>query len=208
VTAANAPAQADTVLHVTSNLVLVDAVVTDKGKPVHGLGRSWFHVLGDGHEEHISSFDEGTPPSTQILFQARVLPASDPRLEGTKLPEGPAGEMTTTLKGKVQRTIVDLHVDPRSLTFVETQSGIRQAQIELTLVAYDGEGKRVNYLDHGIQLNLKPEQYSRIMGSDSAISLRESLNLPAGQMSLRIVVYDPATVRVGSLEAPVRVVAE
>ena len=150
----------------------------------------------------------GAPPSTQILFQARVLPASEPQFEGTKLPEGPAGEMTATLKGKVQRTIVDLRVDPRGLTFVETQSGIRQAQIELTLVAYDAEGKRANYLDHGIQLNLKPEQYSRIMASDSTISLRGALDLPAGQISLRIAVYDPATVRVGSLEVPVSVVAK
>jgi hypothetical protein len=116
--------------------------------------------------------------------------------------------MTATLKGKVQRTIVDLRADPRGLTFVETQSGIRQAQIELTLVAYDAEGKRANYLDHCIQLNLKPEQYSRIMASDSTISLRGALDLPAGQISLRIAVYDPATVRVGSLEVPVSVVAK
>jgi len=31
--------------------------------------------------------------------------------------------------------------------------------------------------------------------------------LPTGQISLRIEVYDPATVRVGSLEVPVKVVA-
>jgi hypothetical protein len=46
------------------------------------------------------------------------------------------------------------------------------------------------------------------MASDSTISLRGALDLPAGQISLRIAVYDPATVRVGSLEVPVSVVAK
>ena len=40
----------------------------------------------------------GAPPSTQILFQVRALPANDPLLEGTKLTDGPAGEMSAALK--------------------------------------------------------------------------------------------------------------
>jgi hypothetical protein len=53
-----------TVLHANANLVLVDVVVTDHDKPVHGLERSSFHVFEDGHEQVVASFDEHRPPAT------------------------------------------------------------------------------------------------------------------------------------------------
>ncbi len=40
----------------------------------------------------------GAPAATQILFQARVLPSTDPLLLGTNIPAGPAGELAANLK--------------------------------------------------------------------------------------------------------------
>lgn len=57
----DAPTTSTTVLHATSSLVLVDVVVTDHGKPVHGIDRSHFHIFEDGHEQPIASFDEHEP---------------------------------------------------------------------------------------------------------------------------------------------------
>jgi VWFA-related protein len=51
-------APSSTVLHASANLVLVDVVVTDHGNPIHGLDKKRFHVLEDGHEQAITSFDE------------------------------------------------------------------------------------------------------------------------------------------------------
>ena len=56
-----APSNSATVLHATSSLVLVDVVVTDHGKPAHGIDRSRFHVFEDGHEQAIASFEEHQP---------------------------------------------------------------------------------------------------------------------------------------------------
>ncbi|MGA3034386.1 MAG: hypothetical protein ABSD70_13945 [Terracidiphilus sp.] len=77
-----------------------------------------------------------------------------------------------------------------------------------TLVAYDAGGKRVNFTDQGTIFNLKPEGYARMLDTNTNISHRIVLDLPAGQILLRVVVYDPVTVRVGSLEVPVRVAAK
>jgi len=55
------PANSATVLHATTSLVLVDVVVTDHGKPVHGIDRSRFHVFEDGHEQAIAEFEEHQP---------------------------------------------------------------------------------------------------------------------------------------------------
>jgi hypothetical protein len=55
---------------------------------------------------------------------------------------------------------------------------------------------------------LKPEGYARMLDTNTNISHRIVLDLPAGQILLRVVVYDPVTVRVGSLEVPVGVAAK
>jgi VWFA-related protein len=148
----------------------------------------------------------GAPPSTQIHFQARVLPATDPVFEGSKLPEGPAGEMAAALKGPKQQFIVDLLADPRGLAFDTTPDGMHQAYAEYTLVAFDGDGNRVNYAERGFRMKLDPESYKKMMVS--GVPLRQALDLPAGQFSLRIAVQCPAASRTGSLEIPLKVAGQ
>ncbi|MGO9323338.1 MAG: VWA domain-containing protein [Terracidiphilus sp.] len=57
-------------LRANSSLVLVDVVVTDHDKPVHGLDRTRFHVLEDGNEQAIFSFDEHQPAGAPPAFLA------------------------------------------------------------------------------------------------------------------------------------------
>ena len=145
----------------------------------------------------------GAPPSTQILFEARVLPATDPLLRGATLPSGSGGEMTATLKGPLERYFVDLKVDSHSLFYDSSSDGALPAKTEFTLVVYDGEGRRVNYLDNGFQLNLKAAQLAQTM--QNGIRIRLPLDMPQGRFSLRIAVHDLTAGRAGSLEVPVEV---
>src|ERR1700691_6167252 len=73
-------------LRTSSNLVLVDVVVTDRDKPVHGLDRSRFHILEDGSEQTVSSFDEHQPAAAPPAFLA---PAALPPNTYTNLPAYP-----------------------------------------------------------------------------------------------------------------------
>jgi len=57
-----------------ANLVLVDVVVTDKGKPVQGLSESQFHVLEDGKEQKITIFVEHRATDALQAAQAPQLP--------------------------------------------------------------------------------------------------------------------------------------
>jgi len=143
----------------------------------------------------------GAPPSTQIPFQARILAAGDPLLQGAKLPEGPAGEATATLKGPLHRVIAEIKVDPRELDYEESPDGTHRAKVEFTIVGYDAEGHRLNYQDRGFQVNPTPEQYARALAT--GISIRMALDLPVGKAWLRIAVHDLNADRAGSLEAPV-----
>lgn len=148
----------------------------------------------------------GAPPATQIPFRARILPAADPALAGTKLPTGPAGEMTASLKGPVHRYIVDFTVDAHGLAYQETPDGAHVANVEFVLVGYDAGTQRVNYLDRGFQLSLKPEYYARVLAN--GIPIRMALDLPEGEIRLRMAVHDLIAARIGSLEVPLKIAAQ
>ena len=68
-------------------------------------------------------------------------------------------------------------------------------------MAYNSEGKRLNFVDRGIRLNLRPDQYQRIMST--SVVQRIALDVPPEAMALRIAILDPAAERVGSLEVPI-----
>ncbi len=148
----------------------------------------------------------GTPPATQISFVARVLPASDPLFQGVKLTKGPVGQMTASIKGPIHRYVADLVLDLHGLDFTTLPNGSRQASLELALVAYDGEGERVNYLEHAFQMTLTADRYPKVMAT--GVPLRAELDLPGGPGTIRIAIHDIAGGRTGSLEVPVTVAAQ
>lgn len=150
----------------------------------------------------------GAPPSTQILFQARVHQESTPEVNGAAPNDNAAGEKTTSFPGGAQRYIVDLSVPLASLSLAEGAGGAGRAQLESALVAYNDEGQTVNSLGRAFHFDLPAEQYQRLMSAGSTISAHLALDLPARDVVLRIVVYDPASARTGSLEVPIEIVGK
>ena len=78
--------------------------------------------------------------------------------------------------------------------------------VEFVLVAYDNDGKRVNYVDRTAPIGLDAEHYARVRAS--GFPVRMELDLPAGAFSLRIAVYDLNSGHIGSLEVPLQVAAK
>jgi VWFA-related protein len=148
----------------------------------------------------------GAPPATQIQFTARALPATDPVFNDLKMSDTPAGEDAPALKGPLHRYIVDLKVDPTWISFEQTSAGARKAAVEFVLAAYDAQSRRVNHVDKGFQVNIKPDQYASVMSS--GIPVRLAIDLPSGAFDLRIAVHDLAAGRAGSLELPLMVAAK
>ena len=89
------------------------------------------------------------------------------------------------------------------MTFDSSADGTRTGSIEFTLVAYDADGKRLNFIDRAIKLALNPNQFAQLM--KTGIPVRMALDLPSGEQSLRIAVHDILGARVGSLEIPLTV---
>jgi hypothetical protein len=88
------PAPTQTVLHLTTSLVLVDAVVTDRSKPVHNLDRGRFHVLEDEQEQTIRTFDEHQPA---VALAVAHSPAALPLNTYSNTPENPESSALSVL---------------------------------------------------------------------------------------------------------------
>jgi VWFA-related protein len=151
----------------------------------------------------VAASQHGAPLATQISFVARVLPATDPLLQGATLTKGPVGVDATKLKGPVHRYVVDLALDLHGIVFDTAADGSHVAHIELALVAYDADGTRVNSLEHALQMGLSPARFAGLM--NSGVPLRAELDVPEGQGSIRIAIHDIASGRAGSLEVPLSV---
>jgi len=154
----------------------------------------------------MASTMHGAPQATQVLFQARVLPASDPQFAGSRLMEGPAGDLTAKLKGPVHRYIVNLTIDAHTLAFTKTSAGSQQAAVDCVLVGYNAEGKQLNYVAGGIPVEVNANQYTEILTRGIPVQL--AIDLPAGQQYLRIAIHDTTTDKAGALEVPLTVAAK
>lgn len=169
----------------------------DESKPASGAGAAPGEVT--------AAAVLGAPPSTQILFLARVLPEGDPALTGP-LPEKELKDNPTrAFKGAPHPYVVDLGVQLGDVTFAEGADGARSARLEIALVAYDAAGEPVNSMGRQFDLTLPAAQFQRLSAAGKGVPVRMMLDLPSGANVVRAVVYDPATAKTGSLEIPVQV---
>ena len=86
------PNQAD--LLINANLVLVDVVATENGKPVHGLVAKQFRIFENGQEQTIVSFDAHLPAlaPAQAVSTRPLLPST-----WTNVPAHPESEVANVL---------------------------------------------------------------------------------------------------------------
>lgn len=148
----------------------------------------------------------GAPPATQVIFVAKVLPSTAPELQGIAMSSAPAGEMAAQLKGVTARYLVDLRVDAHTLIFTNESGGVHQAQLEYVIMAYDSDGKRLNYVDRSYAINVKPEEFADRM--NNGVRGRIAIDLPAGHNFLRVAVEDLNAGHAGSLEIPIHIAGQ
>ncbi len=151
----------------------------------------------------------GAPPAGQVIFDARVLPVDDAGLQAMlkqdakqaeQISKAPGGEMDLASKPH-ERYVVDMRINVASLRFVPAADGTRQAQMEMTMVGYDKDGKSVNLVDQAFPVHLTEAEYKQLLAP--GIALRTVIDLPNGQDWLRIAVRQAGVERLGSIEVPV-----
>ncbi len=148
----------------------------------------------------IDAMQHGSPALSQVVFNVRVLPANDPALKNVSAAPGPAGALAAQLKGP-RRFVVDYWIDPRGLDHKTQPDGGVQSQVELTEVAYDVDGIRVNYADQALSVTQTQEQAAKSL--QGGLPLRQQIDLPDQNVYLRVGIHDMLSGRIGTLEIPV-----
>jgi hypothetical protein len=140
----------------------------------------------------------GAPPPSEIPFKVRVIAASDPAAQGFTPAAGAAGANAKDLKAPVTRYLIDYIVDAHFFAFTKTEDGLEHTQLEFSVVAYDADGKRINVTDNAFVFGMPPEVYAQAMAG--GFPQHQEIDLPEGQVSLRIVVHDTNSAKTAATE--------
>jgi VWFA-related protein len=149
------------------------------------------------------------PTSQQLLFDVQVdpstLPAkpSDPAIFGTLDPA-----VKARLKGKpLTRCSFQYAIPALQIAFPRdpdaAPGAIRNGALEVDIAVFDDQGKLVTGLSQTIKMPLTSAQYRQFI--KSPYQFTQQLDLPSGQLFLRIGVLDPTSGKLGTLEIPLTV---
>jgi hypothetical protein len=135
----------------------------------------------------------GMPNFDQILFKVLVEPTAVQPPTGAAI----AGS-SARLVGPVTRYGVDFAIPMADLLFASTPDGSHYGTVTLALYAHNRSGQTVNSIEQSIEIKLTDEAYAK--ASQNGLQLHQELDVPKSEIWLRIGVYDPANMRVGTME--------
>jgi VWFA-related protein len=138
----------------------------------------------------------GMPDATQILFAARVLPAS-PQPPAA----GPRAGKNAKLNGPTTRYSIDFMIRWTDVKLDAQADGTRTGKIDVQLLAYDRDGNAVNWAGGTQMMKLTPDLFASIQ--KSGLPAHAEIDLPADKdIFLAMGVYDWQTRKVGTMDIP------
>jgi len=147
----------------------------------------------------------GAPAPEDILFKARVLPATVTNEE--TLAPGNQLDRGGRLKSPFRRFAIDVAVPPSQFHLALQTDGRRTGKIDLTTFVYDSEGNVLNRVGRVIDLNLTPDTYARFMAG--AVDMHLDVSAPVkGEAYFRIGVHDVSANHLGVVEVPMSAVIQ
>jgi len=153
----------------------------------------------DGRSSFLGSMQWGVPASSQIVFDVRVAaPDQQP-------PSGSVAGANSAMKNRAARYAVDYAASLGTINLAESANGM-QGHIEAVAIAYDRDGNRLNWVASDVPIALDQAGWNQF--SRSGLQIHQVLDLPAGDIDLRVGLYDPGSGRFGTLEIPLKVAAK
>jgi VWFA-related protein len=139
--------------------------------------------------------ERGAPSSTQILYAVRVEPANPQPIAHAER----AGD-NAKLGKPYTRYAADFLIQPKDIHLDAATNGDRRGRVEIELVAYDRDGKALNWTGSTANLNLKPAAFASI--EKSGLRTHMEIDIPHGEAWLATGIYDWTTGKAGTLEIP------
>ena len=137
----------------------------------------------------------GLPSATQILYGIHVFPAN-PQPE----PNAPRAGQNPNLARPFTRYIVDFMIRWSDITLQAAAQDTHTGKFQVDLLAYDRDGKIVNWQGGTLLVDLNPETYNAIR--NSGFPEHAEIDLPNTDLYLATGIYDWNTGKAGTLEIP------
>jgi VWFA-related protein len=135
------------------------------------------------------------PDYTQILYKVLVQPV-DPQPR----PDAPRIGSNPSLKGPITRYGVDFAIAVSDLKLDPGVDGVRHGSIELVLLAYNREGKPLNFVLTQGNVALESKDYGAVL--KGGLQIHKEIDIPKGYAFLRTGVYDYKSSTAGTLGIP------
>ena len=148
-----------------------------------------------------ASMGRGVPTSSQILFTVRVEPQTDT----VNPPETKTlGTLDPKLQSKpLRRYELHFSLPGRQVTFNPAPAGLHKGSLEFDIAAYDVYGTLITTLSQTIDLSLTEDRYKQLQ--TKPFQLAQAIDLPLGEIFLRVGVLDAVADKTGTMEIPLAV---
>ncbi len=142
----------------------------------------------------------GGPPLSEVLFTARVLPAST-TIDEKVAPHNSANP-NAKIKGPYRLIDIDIAALPRNFELAAPdENGTRRATIEYVTYVYDTDGHILNTDTTTREFAFTPQKLKEL--AVNGIGFRQQVSVPAKTESyLRIAMHDVPSGRFGVIEIP------
>ncbi len=154
-----------------------------------------------GADPLIPLLADGMPSSTQIQYRVSAAPASSQPASGA-----PAAGGNQQLTGPFTRYFVNMIVPADALDLAAAPDGAHSGNIEVALVAYDHNGKAINWTGGASSIHLTSSSWAA--AQQQGIPLRLQVDLPHEPLLLATGIYNPKTRKAGTLEFPLDGIAQ
>jgi VWFA-related protein len=145
----------------------------------------------------------GAPDATEIPFKLKAEQAT--RQPDASKASDRIGNSASSLKGPLVRYDFHWDVDLNSVSLIRDESGMLQGEVDTVLDAYDAEGKILNNIYATLPLRFNEAEYARRL--KSGLSMKQTLDVPLGEIYLRAGLLDPSNGHTGATEFPMAVKA-
>jgi VWFA-related protein len=145
----------------------------------------------------------GLPTSEQLLFDVGVTPSTiapkpgDPPVLGTLDPK---------LQGKhLTRYGFSYVVPVQQITFANGPGKTHKGELDFDIAVYDTDDRLLTGLSQVVKTTLSDANYLQQMSNKEPIRFSQQIDLPLGQLFVRVGVLDHTSNKVGTLELPLKV---
>lgn len=154
-----------------------------------------------GSVDMRATMSRNMPTSQQLLFDVEVDPSTEP----AKPTDPPVfGALDAKFKDKpLTRYGFEYALPARQIVFTPDSNATRHAALEFDIAAYNSDGKLVTSLSQSIKLPLTADQAAQL--AKGPFRFFQQLDLPPGQLFLRIGILDRTSDKTGTLEIPLTV---